>query len=58
MTAFVITFFIINIIGAGINLGWLSNSEYPRVKKTSFGSDMFGMIVNIGMAIWAGFLIF
>jgi len=52
MTTFVITIFILNIIGAGLNLGCLAYVEKDK------GGAAIRLLANICFGIWAGVLIF
>lgn len=58
MTAFMITMFILHLLGTGISISDLTNKTYPYVKTKSKGEDVASLLVSLLFAIWAGVLIF
>lgn len=57
MTAFMITMFVLHVLGAGMNMADLSTKQYPYVKEQTYGGTLFSLLITSAFAIWAGILI-
>jgi len=51
MTAFIITMFVVHILGAGLELAKISNNTPPLLE------NWLSFIATSGFAIWAGVLL-
>lgn len=58
MTAFIITMLVLHLIGAGANMNDLTMRVYPYTKTRDKMDDVISLLVCLGFAVWAGFLIF
>ena len=57
MRTFVITMFVLHLLGAGISLRE-ANLGHPRTREYSFFDDLFRFVIGLGFAVWAGCLLF
>jgi hypothetical protein len=58
MTAFLITIFILHILGVGGYLSEISTKTYPYTQKKTYGGAWFSLLVTLVFAVWAGVLLF
>jgi hypothetical protein len=58
MTAFIITMLVLHLINLGINMNDLTTRVYPYTKTRDKMDDVVSLLVCLGFAVWAGFLIF
>lgn len=57
MTAFIITMLVLNLVGAGMNMNDLTTRVYPYTKTRDKMDDVVSLMVCLGFAVWAGFLL-
>jgi len=50
--------FISNLLNMGIMMTHISEANYPRVVNNTKGTDLANFLISLGIAIWAGVLIF
>lgn len=50
--------FWIHLIAVGVRAVNICVCTYPRVEKNSIGADMITLLLGIGFATWAGFLLY
>jgi len=55
---FVMVIFISNLLNMGIIMTHISSANYPRVVNNTKGADLVNFMISLGIAIWAGVLIF
>ncbi len=58
MITFVMVIFISNLLNMGIMMTHISEANYPRVVNNTKGTDLANFLISLGIAIWAGVLIF
>lgn len=58
MITFVMVIFISNLLNMGIMMTHISSSNYPRVVNNTKGTDLANFLISLGIAIWAGVLVF
>lgn len=59
MTAFLITMFILHVVGVGCYISEISFKKYPYTsqEKTLRGA-LFSLLITLVFAVWAGVLLF
>lgn len=57
MTAFMITMFVLNLIGTGGYMSDIANKNFPYQHEKTYGGAWANLLVNAGFAIWAGVLL-
>jgi len=58
MITFVMVIFISNLLNMGIMMTHISSFSYPRVVNNTKGTDLANFLISLGIAIWAGVLVF
>jgi len=59
MTAFLITMFILHVLGVGCYLSEITTKTYPYTsKEKTLAGSWFSLLVTLVFAVWAGVLLF
>lgn len=59
MTAFLITMFILHVLGVGCYLSEISTKTYPYTsKEKTLAGAWFSLLITLVFAVWAGVLLF
>lgn len=59
MTAFLITMFILHVLGVGCYISEISTKTFPYVgQKKTLGGAYFSLLITLVFAVWAGVLLF
>lgn len=58
MTAFLITMFILHVLGVGCYISEISTKTYPYVQNKTYSDAWFSLLVTLVFAVWAGVLLF
>lgn len=58
MTAFLITMFILHVLGVGCYISELGTKTYPYVQNKTLGGACFSLLITLVFAVWAGVLLF
>jgi hypothetical protein len=57
MNTFVLVYFWILVALIVLRAIAMIIASYPRTVKTTLGADVVGQMIAIGLALWAGFLL-
>jgi len=58
MTTFLITMFILHVLGVGCYLSEISTKTYPYTQNKTYGGAWFSLLITLVFAVWAGVLLF
>lgn len=58
MEIFVTVYFVLICLSILLVVHRLGTVEYPIIKDTTKGEDVFRLIISIGLALWSGILLY
>lgn len=59
MTAFLITMFILHVLGVGCKISEIGTKTYPYTsEEKTLGGAWFSLLVTLVFSVWAGVLLF
>lgn len=58
MTAFLITMFILHVVGVGCYISDIGSKTYPYTQNKTYGGAWFSLLITLVFAVWAGVLLF